>query len=223
MKAVILAAGKGTRMGSLAIDLPKPLLKIGDKTLLELKMDVLPAECTEIVIVLGYLGDKIKEHFGDTYKDKILSYVNSKPLGTAYSLWQAKEYLKEPFIVMNGDDLYARKDIEECIKYHYSALVTKTNGFQSGGKAVIKGNFIEDVAEGSHPPGTTILTGLYVLSPEIFKLELVKIPKRNEFGLPQTLMSFKLGNMRAVPATAWHQITTPEDLKISEEQLALFK
>ena len=59
MKAVILAAGKGTRMGDLSLETPKPMLKVLGKTLLEHKLDSLPDVIDEVVITVGYLKDRI--------------------------------------------------------------------------------------------------------------------------------------------------------------------
>lgn len=68
MKIVILAAGKGARMNDLTNMTPKPLLKYEGKNLLEHKLDALPENITEIIFVIGYLGDQIKEYFKDSYK-----------------------------------------------------------------------------------------------------------------------------------------------------------
>ncbi len=219
MKAVILAGGKGTRMGNLTKDIPKPLLKIGDKTLLEYKLDILPDNCTEVIMIIGYLGEKIQKYFGKEYKGKKITYVHTEPLGTGHALWQAREHLDGPFIVMCGDDLYVRKDIEECCKYPFAALVYIATEPHSGGKVIIKEGVIDDIIEGYHEAGIVTATGLYVLTPEIFDLELLKIPGRDEYGLPQTLMQMKEKKIRPVYATAWHQVTSAEDLQLSEPEV----
>lgn len=223
MKAVILAAGKGTRMEELTRFCPKPLLKIKDKTLLEYKMDILSEECSEIIIIIGYLGNEIKKYFGDKYKGKKLTYISAEPYGTAFALWQAKNYLKEPFIVMCGDDLYTKKDIDECLKHSLASLVFKTTEAQSGGKVYIENGLIQNIEEGNHDAGSIIATGLYVLNPEMFNLEMVKIKGKDEYGLPQTLMNLGKGSIRAVYASAWHQVTSAKDLDISEEKLKVFQ
>ena len=223
MKAVILAAGKGTRMGELTNTHPKPLLKIRGKTLLEYKMDILPDTCNEIIIIIGHLGEKIKEYFGQEYNRKKVTYIHADPMGTGFALWQAKEYLTEQFIVMCGDDLYTRKDVTECLKYDFSALVSIAQDIQSGGKVILENNIIKDIEEGTHKKGNVIATGLYVLNPEIFKFELKKIDGRDEYGLPQTLMQIKEKGIHAVFATAWHQVTSPADLEVAEDKLNFFK
>ena len=221
MKTVILAAGNGTRMGELTKSTPKPLLKIQDKTLLEYKMDILPENCDEIIIVIGYLGDKIREYFGAEYKGKKITYIEAETLGTGYALWAAKEYLTEPFIVMCGDDLYTKKDIEECVKHPFASLVHRSEKEISGGSVLLDENeeYIKDIVEGSHKKGAVIATGLYVLTPEVFSLPLVQIPNRKEYGLPQTIMQMKERGIRSVFATAWYQVTAPEDLVVSSQEI----
>ena len=67
MKAVIMAGGKGTRISSITNDeIPKPMLKIGDKTILEHQIDCLKkSNIDEIILVIGHLGEKIKDYFKD--------------------------------------------------------------------------------------------------------------------------------------------------------------
>ena len=89
MKAVIMAGGKGTRISSITNDeIPKPMLKIGDKTILEHQIECLKkSNVDEIIIVIGHLGEKIKTYFGDGSKLGVkISYYEedpNKPLGTA--------------------------------------------------------------------------------------------------------------------------------------------
>lgn len=221
MKAVILAAGKGTRMGDLTKDTPKPLLTIKNKTLIQYKLDILPLECDEIIIIIGYLGDKIRNYFGDNFNGKKITYVYSEPFGTGYALWKARQYLSGKFLVMCGDDLYCRQDVENCTKYPLSILVSRNETAQDGGKVVMNNDgYIEDIIEGQHGIGEVVSTGLYFLNDSIFDLPLKKInSSREEYGLPQTLMQMKGNKIHAVFATRWHQITTPRDLEVSDEEL----
>src|SRR3989344_7669374 len=112
MQAVILAAGRGKRMNHLTSGTPKPLIRVAGKNLIEHKLDILPSEIDEVIIVVGYLGDQIEDDFGDFYGDKKIIYVDQGDLnGTAGALWQAKPLLGERFIVMMGDDIYGRDEI----------------------------------------------------------------------------------------------------------------
>ena len=103
MKAVIMAGGKGTRISSITNDeIPKPMLKIGDKPILEHQINCLKASgVNDIIIIVGHLGEKIKEYFGNgTTLGVNISYYEEtpdKPLGTAGSLYYLKEKITEDF------------------------------------------------------------------------------------------------------------------------------
>ncbi len=75
MQAVILAAGRGTRMGALTEHTPKPMLLVNGRPVLEYIFDSLPEEIDEVIIVVGYLGSVIQKHFGGFYKGKKILYV----------------------------------------------------------------------------------------------------------------------------------------------------
>ncbi len=219
MKIVILAAGKGTRMNDLTVDTPKPLLKYKDKNLLEHKLDTLPNSTTEIVFVIGYLGDQIKNYFGDSYKGIPIRYIEQKEMkGTADALRQCKEHLNEPFIVLMGDDLYDKKDIERLysISKEKWAILTYPDipGIKAG--KIIKdesGNLKEiyEDTDGTSPYHLSY-TGACLLTPDIFTKEMTQLPN-GEYGLPQTITKF-IGEKEilVLETSSWIRITSPEDL-----------
>lgn len=225
-QAVILAAGRGTRMGALTKTLPKPLLEVKGKTLLEYKFDVLGDEIDEIIIVVGYLGDLIRKRFGESYKRKRISYVEQGPVhGTAGALWSAREILKNKFIVMMGDDLYGKKDVERACKSDTWLVFGKElEQLHAAGKIIVSDGHVVDIIE-SDEHGTSGLasTNMFSLDVRLFDYEM--IPKRrgsDEYGLPQTMLA--ASKVSGIPlglaqAEFWVQITAPEDLKKAEEQL----
>ena len=120
MYAVIMAGGKGTRIKSLEPNLPKPMIKICDKPVLEHQIDSLKnSGITDIVLVIGYLGDKIKEYFKDGKEFGVnITYINEEePLGTAGSLYYLKDRKDDDFILVFGDVLFD-VDFERFIKFH---------------------------------------------------------------------------------------------------------
>ena len=227
MQAVILAAGKGTRMKDLTTEVPKPMLEVLGKTLLEHKFDALPEAVDEIILVVGYQGEAIRERFGSQYHDKRISYVVQETLdGTAGAVWKARQLLRGRFIVMMGDDLYAREDIERCVDAKDWALVAEeTKRMASGGRVVTNdAGEILDIVEGEHQGQEGLMnTNLFVLDTRVFGEPLVpKAPGSSEYGLPQTVLpaARRLGiPLRVIPVTSWIQITAPEDLKRAEEKL----
>jgi UDP-N-acetylglucosamine diphosphorylase / glucose-1-phosphate thymidylyltransferase / UDP-N-acetylgalactosamine diphosphorylase / glucosamine-1-phosphate N-acetyltransferase / galactosamine-1-phosphate N-acetyltransferase len=227
MQAVILAAGRGTRMGTLTDSTPKPMLKIGEKNLIEYKVDILPESIDEVILVVGYLGNVIREYFGTEYNGKKITYVEQKNIvgGTADALWQAREILKDRFIVMMGDDLYAQKDVEECLKKEWALLVDKVHGKRSSGRVITNesGNVV-DVVEGQHDEeGWLTSTNMFVLDTRIFNQAPVpKATDSTELGLPQTVLAAARTqhvSFSPVLATFWFQVSGPVDLAIGETVL----
>lgn len=228
MQAVILAAGKGTRMKDLTEEVPKPMLKVLGKTLLEHKFDELPEAVNEIIIVIGYHGDVIRNRFGDSYNGRSIRYVVQETLdGTMGAVWKAKDLIADRFLVMMGDDLYARADIQRCVDSSDWALVAEeTAHMASGGRVVTdEHGVILDIVEGEHHGTEGLMnTNLFVLDTRIFSEPMVpKSPGSSEFGLPQTVLpaSKRLGiPLHVIPVTSWIQITAPEDIAKAEERLS---
>ncbi|MCL5436004.1 MAG: NTP transferase domain-containing protein, partial [Patescibacteria group bacterium] len=99
MQAVILAAGLGTRMGSLTKERPKPLLTIENRTLLEHNLLALPKEIDEVVLVVGYLKDQVMAAVGQEFLGKKIRYVvQEELLGTGHALSQCKDVLCGRFL-----------------------------------------------------------------------------------------------------------------------------
>ncbi|MFH1445613.1 MAG: bifunctional sugar-1-phosphate nucleotidylyltransferase/acetyltransferase, partial [Nanoarchaeota archaeon] len=117
MQAVILAAGKSTRTYPLTLNRPKALLPIANKPLLQYGLEELKGIATEIIIIVGFEKEQIMKQFGKSFNTVPIKYVEQKEqLGTAHALMQAKDLLKDRFIVMNGDDIYSCNDMNGCIK-----------------------------------------------------------------------------------------------------------
>lgn len=128
MKAVIIAGGKGERLRPITHTIPKPMVDINGKPILEHIINHFKKHgITEFVISVCYLPEKITEYFGNGEKfgvkiDYIYEVVD-KPLGTAGSIAAAKKYVDSPFIITSSDSL-RDLNITEMIAYH-----NKKNGF----------------------------------------------------------------------------------------------
>jgi NDP-sugar pyrophosphorylase family protein len=226
MQAVILAAGRGTRMGDLTTEIPKPMLTVHGKTLLEHKFDMLPPEIHEIILVVGYHETVIRSHFGDSYKGRRIQYVVQENLnGTGGALLCAQPLLTERFIVMMGDDLYSADDVRACVAQDdWSILVEETDHMAAGGKMIEEDGKIVAIEEGDHrgTPGL-MNTNMIVLDPRLFDYPMVpKATGSDEYGLPQSVVATSILAgipLHAVKATSWIQITAPEDLARAEELL----
>ncbi len=134
MKTVIMAGGKGTRIASVASDVPKPMIKICGKPILEYQIENLKTcGLTDIIIVIGYLGNVIKDYFQDGKKwgVSIEYFVEDHPLGTAGALFKMPQ-LAEDFLLLCGD-VIIDIDFNRFIAFHkekkaWASLMAHPNG-----------------------------------------------------------------------------------------------
>lgn len=109
MKTVIMAGGKGTRIASLASHIPKPMIPIAGRPVLEHEIRSLRDQgFTDIIITVSHLGPVIMDYFGDGRKFgvKITYYVEKTPLGNAGALFQLRDQLTEDFLLLNADAVF---------------------------------------------------------------------------------------------------------------------
>jgi len=207
---------------------PKPMLEVAGRPLLEYKLDALPEEVDEVIIVVGYLKDVIQKHLGTLFHNKRITYIEQKELnGTAGALWSARPILKDRFLVMMGDDMYEKEDIARCTEASSSwkLLAQEITEMHRAGSIELdsEGN-ISDIIEGDKRKEKGIAsTNLYTLDMRLFDAPLVpKQPGSIEFGLPQTVVaaSKKFGvPFEPVFTDKWIQITSPKDLVHAAEAL----
>lgn len=129
MQAVITAGGKGTRLSPITNDLiPKPLVKLADKSLIDHLVDCLIAnQITDIIIIVGHLGKQIEDHLGDGSQRNIkIRYVYEKePLGTAGGLFFIKDLINEEFVLLYADILMDI-DLNRMLLFHKSKQAEAT-------------------------------------------------------------------------------------------------
>ncbi len=202
-KALILAGGKGTRLKPITNEIPKPLVPLHDRPIMQHTIELFKKYgINEIIISIGYKGDKIKEYFGNGKRFGVnITYIEeNEPLGTAGPLNLARPYLTDTFVMCNADEL-KNIDLSEMYMFHKEngaaatiALTTVADPSQYG-VAKLMGNkildFIEKPVQGT-APSNLINAGLYILEPAV----LDYIPKgvssieRNVF--PQIAQESKL-------------------------------
>lgn len=128
MMAVIMAGGQGTRLKSISGDIPKPMVPVNGKPVLQLQIEnLIQNNVTEIVIIIGKNGRTISDYFGDGshWNIKITYITEQEPLGTAGALYYLKESVKSDFFLVFGD-LVLDIDWERFFLYHKkkSAMIT---------------------------------------------------------------------------------------------------
>lgn len=131
IKTVIMAGGKGTRIADIINDVPKPMIKIENKPVLEHIIECLKLQgYTEIIITISYLGDTIKNYFkdGKDFGVSIEYFNEEKPLGNAGALYEIKDKLTEDFLLLNADSII-NVDFDRLVSYHkeknaYATILT---------------------------------------------------------------------------------------------------
>ncbi len=120
MKTVILAGGKGTRMGDLVRQVPKPMLRLAGKPILEHQIELARRSgCTEIILLTGHLGQVIEEHFGDgaRWDVRIRYHREATALGTAGALKAIQGWLDDDFLVFYAD-IVMNVDLAALVAFH---------------------------------------------------------------------------------------------------------
>jgi NDP-sugar pyrophosphorylase family protein len=200
MKAVILAGGLGTRLKPFTEVIPKPLLPIGEKAVLEIQIEHLKKYgVEEVILATNYKSNYIKNFFGDgsRYGVKLTISEEKERLGTAGPIKLLQETLTEPFVVMNGDIL-CNLDFQALYDFgmqHDSPLtitVKKIIMPYAFGNIFFDGDKVTGIEE-KPDIVTHALAGIYFMKPEIFDY----IPAGSYYGM-DSLIKELLGNGRGI-------------------------
>ena len=182
MKAVILAGGKGTRLGHAASDIPKPMVKVGDIPILEHQILLLKKYgIREITLITGHLAEIIDSYFkdGERFDVTISYYQEEKPLGTTGGLKEIEDQLTDDFIVLYGD-VMVNMNLKKLIDFHYSkksccTLVLHPNDhpYDSDLVEINEAGKIIAFHSKPHDPNTyyknLVNAALYIMSPRVLR------------------------------------------------------
>ncbi len=193
-KVVIISGGKGTRLSSLLDQVPKPMIQIGEKPLLEhLVLHSIRCGFTQFLLKVGYLSEKIQNYFedGKAFNCKIEYYVEKELLGTCGGL-NFLQYEKKPVIVIYGDTLI-NINLLKLLEYHnkkkaQATLVVHESDHPEDSDIIITDNN-NQVINLIHKPGTDQFgnisnAALYVLNPECFS----EIPQNGVWDFAKNLI-----------------------------------
>lgn len=223
MKAVILAGGLGTRLKPFTEVIPKPLLPIGEKAVLEIQIEHLKKHgFEEIFLATNYKSDYIENFFGDgsRYGVKLTISREETPLGTVGPLSLLKSELTEPFVVMNGDVL-SNINFTNFYKFAIerdtllSISVKKIIMPYDFGNIFFKDDFVVGIEE---KPDliTYALAGIYIMKPGIFSL----IPDNTYFGMDiliKNMLSDQLPIAKYELSEYWLDIGRIDDYEIAQK------
>ncbi len=223
MVAVILAGGLGNRLRPFTQIIPKPLLPIGEKSVLELQIEHLKKHgFDEIILATNYKSQYIEKFFGDgsEFGVKLTISKEEKPLGTVGPLTLLKDRLTEPFLMMNGDIL-TLMDFSKLYEFAINSptdLVVSIKRFVTPfrfGNILYEGDFVTGVEE-KVDIVKQIVAGIYLIKPGIFNV----IPENEYFGMDtliNTMLAKKLPVAKYHMHEYWLDIGVEEDFKKAQE------
>lgn len=185
MICIILAAGKGSRLLPLTSTIPKSLVDINNKSLIDRLLEIVYTKFELVIIVVDYLDYKIINHVKSSKFSKNIVFVkqNKSVSGTFGALISAKNYINSSFIVICSDNLYCESDIEKLIQNKNSFLVKKVSllerqkMYRDAKKALI-----QDIDQ-----GIILDAGAWSLEKNFIDLDPVFVPGTGELSIPHTL------------------------------------
>lgn len=211
-------------MRPLTETIPKPLVKVAGKTLLDHIVGALPSAIDELIIVTGYLEDQIKKHCGEFFHNRRVTYVHQEEQkGTAHALWLCKDKLHGRFLFMFADDLHGPQDIARATSYTRSMLTYTTDTPEKFGIVVRNpdGTLAEMIEKPDHPPSNLASTGVMVLDEHIFKYNPYAVETKGEYYLTDVIREYaKDYPIAVVEQQLWIPIGYPEDIIKAENILA---
>ncbi len=224
MKAVILAGGLGTRLKPFTEVIPKPLLPIGEKAVLEIQIEHLKKHgFDDITLATNYRSDYIENFFGDGSRYGVSLTISKEetPLGTAGPLSLLRDRLTEPFIVMNGDilssidftDFYTYATGQEAL---LTIAIKKFVLPYAFGNIHFSGDLVTRIEEKPNII-TYALAGMYVMKPEI----LDRIPRDTYFGMDMLIREMLRTNLPVAKYELqhyWLDIGRMDDYEKAQEE-----
>ena len=209
-------------MRPLTLERPKPLIEVAGKTLIEHVLDALPSEIGEIIIVVGYKAQMIKEHLGDTRNDRPIRYVHQwMPAGTAHALSMARPFLSGRFLLMNADDIHAPEALALAVTHPLSILVSEYAEPQRMGvvEKSAEGTLASIVEKPEHPKSNLVSTGAMVLDERLFAYEAPR-HESGEYFMTDPLRALAKDNpVVVVTQSLWIPVGYPEDIEPAEARL----
>jgi NDP-sugar pyrophosphorylase family protein len=217
---VIMAGGKGTRLKPLTNILPKPLIPVVDKAIIEDIMDqFVKTGCHDFYISVNYKAKMVKDYLNSLNNPayRIHYFQEEKPLGTAGSLYLLSDKLSSTFFVTNCD-IIIKQDLAEVYKYHKDnqndiTIVAALKRYQIP-YGTIKSGIDGILTSLSEKPELTfkINSGVYILEPQILSL----IPKDQVFHITDLISKIKRkkGRVGVFPISekSWHDYGLFENL-----------
>lgn len=231
MKAVILAAGQGTRLRPVTLTMPKPLVPVANKPLIAYAIDVLRnAGLTEIGIVVNDLQSSIVRHLGEGESLGVhLDYiVQIEQKGLAHAIGLCRDFVgDEPFCVYLGDNIFQDK-MESLLRGFPSsdaeaviALTEVSDPSRFGIAEIQNGNIVRVVEKPQQPPSNLAIAGVYLFRPSIFDaISKIRPSWRNELEITDAIQELIAAGNKVQAYTVqgwWIDAGKPEAIMLANQ------
>jgi glucose-1-phosphate thymidylyltransferase len=234
MKAVVLAAGEGTRLRPLTEDKPKGMVEVAGKPILTHCFEQLAAlGAEELVVVVGYMKEGIISYYGDEFEGIPITYTHQREQkGLAHALLCAEEHVDQDFMLMLGDNVF-RANLGDVVRRQRedradAAFLVEEVPYEEASRYGVcvtndYGEITEVVEKPEDPPSNLVTTGFYTFSPAIFPAcRLVQPSNRGEYEISEAIdLLIQSGRtIDALSIDGWRlDIGYPEDRDEAEKRL----
>src|SRR6056297_2295530 len=234
MKAVVLAAGEGTRLRPLTEDKPKGMVEVDGQPILTHCFDQLvELGADELVVVVGYLKERIIDHYGDEYEGVPITYTHQRDQnGLAHALLSVEEHIDDDFMLMLGDNIF-NANLEDVVRRQRedradAAFLVEEVPWEEASRYGVcdtnkYGEIVDVVEKPEDPPSNLVMTGFYTFTPAIFHAcKLVQPSNRGELEISDAidLLLHSGRTIDAIRMDGWRvDIGYPEDRDEAEQRL----
>ena len=227
MKAVILAAGEGSRMRPLTYSRPKVMIPVANKPILEhLLIEVAEAGIREFIFVVGYHEEQVRDYFGsgDKWGVSIDYCAQRKQLGTADAIKMVEDLIDGKFLVVNGDIVVSQKDISSLANGNGITMsVVEVEDIEDLGLVELEeGKVVHVYEKVEKPPSRIANAGLYLFTPDIFAaISQTSTSPRGEYEITDSLQLLidQGHHISYQKIEYWLDISYPWDLLPANESL----
>ena len=234
MKAVVLAAGEGTRLRPLTEDKPKALVEVDGKPILSHCFeDLIRLGADELVVVVGYQKQKIIDYYDDTFEGVPITYTHQREQkGLAHALLTAESHIDDDFMLMLGDNVF-EANLETVVRRQHerrtdAAFLVEEVPYEEASRYGVcdtndYGEIVEVIEKPDDPPSNLVMTGFYTFSPAIFHAcHLVQPSDRGEYEISDAVdLLIQSGRtIDAINLEGWRiDVGYPEDRDEAERRL----
>ena len=203
--------------------IPKPLVQIAGKAIIDYIVLALPPEITELVLVVGYKAEQIRKHCGDQFYGRKVTYVeqSNHTGGTGDALLQAKDSIKDKFLFMYADDLHGSDALQRVVVEDHAMLSMVSANPERFGVLIQNedGTLKEIIEKPENPPTSLVNIGGFVVEPEILNYQPEKSQTGEVYVTDMLTAYASKYPVKIIKQGVWIPIGYPEDVAKAESRI----